>query len=60
MTKEEKIEQMIQSIADMLRTSPLRVEFKVKKRPAGIKIIFEVTQEDMDACLKSLLKKTAI
>lgn len=59
MTTEEEREQIIQDLADKLRTSPFRVEFKVKKRPAGIKIIFEVTQEEMDACLGRPSKKTA-
>lgn len=31
MTTEEKREQTIQGLADMLRTSPFQVEFKVKK-----------------------------
>ena len=57
MTKEEKREQTIQSLADMLRTSPFQVEFKVKKKPAGIKVIIEVTQEQMDGLTKQTLEK---
>lgn len=34
MTTEEKREQTIQGLADMLRTSPFQMEFKVKKKPA--------------------------
>lgn len=48
----EKREQAIQGIADMLRTTEFQVEFKVKKRPAGIKVIIEVTQENMNEILK--------
>ena len=48
MTQEEKREQTIQHLADILRTTPFQVEFKVKKKPAGIKVIIEVTQEQMD------------
>lgn len=59
MTMEEKREQAIQSLANMLRTSQFQVEFKVKKKPAGIKIIIEVTQEQMNAYQDSLSKKTA-
>ena len=58
MTAEEKREQTIQGLADMLRTSPFQVEFKVKKKPAGIKVIIEVTQEQMDGITKQTLEKT--
>ena len=58
MTTEEKREQTIQGIADMLRTSPFQVEFKVKKKLAGIKVIIEVTQEQMDGITKQTLEKT--
>ena len=58
MTAEEKREQTIQGLADMLRTSPFQVEFKVKKKPAGIKVIIEVTQEQMDGLTKQTLEKT--
>jgi hypothetical protein len=58
MTTKEKREQTIQSLADMLRTSPFQVEFKVKKKPAGIKVIIEVTQEQMDGITKKTLEKT--
>ena len=58
MTTEEKREQTIQGLADMLRTSPFQVEFKVKKKPAGIKVIIEVTQEQMNGIAKQTLEKT--
>ena len=58
MTTEEKREQTIQGLADMLRTSPFQVEFKVKKKPAGIKVVIEVTQEQMDGLTKQTLEKT--
>ena len=51
-TEEEKREQVIQDLAEELRRTPFSLEFKVKKKPAGIKIIFEVTQEEMDAMLE--------
>ena len=59
MTTEEKREQTIQGIADMLRTSPFQVEFKVKKKPAGIKVIIEVTQEQMDKITKQVIDKSS-
>ena len=57
MTTEEKIEQAIQGIADMLRILPFQVEFKVKKKPAGIKVIIEVTQEQMEGIAKQTLEE---
>lgn len=52
MAQDEKREQVIQNIADMLRTKPFTFEFKVKKNPKGIKVIYEVTQDEMDAMMK--------
>lgn len=58
MTEEEKREQTIQGIADMMRTTSFQVEFKVKKKPAGIKVIIEVTQDQMDMVAKQTFEKT--
>ena len=52
MAQDEKREKVIQNIADMLRTNPFTFEFKVRKNPKGIKVIYEVTQEQMDAMMK--------
>lgn len=52
MAQDEKREHVIQNIADMLRTNPFTFEFKVKKNPKGIKVIYEVTQDEMDAMMK--------
>ena len=57
MTTEEKREQTIQGIADMMRTTSFQVEFKVKEKPAGIKVIIEVTQEQMNGITKQALEK---
>ena len=57
MTTEEKREQTIQSLADMLRITPFQVEFKVKKKPAGIKVIIEVTQEQMEGLADKVIKE---
>lgn len=57
METEEKREQAIQNITEMLRTSPFTFEFKVKKKPAGIKIIYEVTQEQMDEIVSKATEK---
>ena len=61
MTTEEKKEQVVQMIADLMRTSSFSVEYRVKKKPKGIKIIYEMTQEDMDELVSdSLLQKGII
>ena len=49
--KQEKKEQFIKILTDDLMVAPFSVEFKVKKKPAGIKIIYEVTQEQMNAMI---------
>ena len=54
---EEKREQAIQAIADMMRTTGFDIEFKVKKKPKGIKVIIEVTQEQMDAMVNQIKGK---
>lgn len=56
MTVEEQREMNILAIADMLRITPYQVEFKVKKKPTGVKIIIEVTQEQMDVLQSSKMK----
>jgi len=53
MTKEEiERQQVIESITGMLQTTPFTFEFKVVKKPKGIKIIYEMTQEQMDALMQ--------
>ena len=59
MTTVEEREQIIQGLADMLRTSLFQVELKVKKKPAGIKIVIEVTEEQMESLVKRIHGKTA-
>ena len=53
MTTQEQREQVILNIADQLRYNPFTVEFKVVENPQGIKIIHEVTKEEMDALMKA-------
>lgn len=57
MTQEEKREQVIQGLADMMRRMPFQTEFKVKKKPTGIKVTIEVTQEEMDMILNQTIEK---
>lgn len=54
---EEKREQAIQAIANMMRITWFDVELKVKKKPKGIKVIIEVTQEQIDAMVKLMKVK---
>jgi len=57
MTPEEKREQVIQGLADLLRTTEFQVEYEVKKKPQGIKVIIEVTQEQMESIMRPLIKE---
>lgn len=57
MTNEEKREQVIQNLSDMLRNNPFTFEFKVRKNPKGIKVIYEVTQEEMDRMMDDAAKR---
>ena len=54
---EDPREGAIQKVADMLRRNPFSVEFKVKKNPKGIRIIYEVTKEHMDAMVQYGIEK---
>ena len=57
MTQEEQREQVIQSLANMMRTTAFTSEFKVVKKPKGIKVIIEVTKEQMDTIMEQMAKK---
>ena len=56
MTKEELREKVIEGIADLLRCSSFSFEYRVKKNPKGIKIISEVTQEQLNAIMAKAKK----
>lgn len=51
MTQKEKRQVTVNSIAVMLMNNPFKFEFKVVKKPKGIKVIYEVTQEEMDCIM---------
>jgi len=57
MTSEQQREKVIQSIANQLRRNPFTVDFKVVKKPKGIHIIHEVTQEELDAIIEKAAEK---
>ena len=54
--QDEKREKVICMIADMMRTNNFSFEYKVVKKPQGIKVTFEVTKEQMDEIVKGLAK----
>lgn len=61
MTKEQidMRNRVIADIVEQLIVNPFTFEFKVVKNPKGIKIIHEVTQEQMDAMMaKNKVKVT--
>lgn len=57
MKQDEQRKQVVRNIADMLRHNPFTFEFKVKKKPQGIKVIYEVTKEEMDLMMDHAAKK---
>lgn len=57
MTQEEKRDAAINQVAQLLKVNPFSMEFKVVKKPKGIKIIYEVTQEEMDTIIKMQKEK---
>ena len=61
MTKEQidMRNRVIADIVEQLIVNPFTFEFKVVEKPKGIKIIHEVTQEQMDAMMaKNNVKAT--
>lgn len=52
MTQEEKRDAAINQVAQLLKVNPFSMELKVVKKPKGIRIIYEVTQEEMDKLLQ--------
>ncbi len=52
MAKEEEAkEQIISTLSGMLRKVPFTFKFEVKKKPTGIHIVCDVTQEEMDVMM---------
>lgn len=60
MTQEEQREIVIQNITGLLKKTPFSVELKVVKKPKGIKIIQEVTQEQLDVMMKKSTREAKI
>ena len=49
--QQEQKERVIQFITNLMRSTAFSLEFKVSEKPKGMKIIYEVTQEEMDAII---------
>ena len=49
--KNKKIDAIVNQLGKMMHYTPFTTEFQVKKNPKGIRIIFEVTQEEMDVLM---------
>lgn len=54
--QKEKREMVINGIADLLRNNAFSFEYKVAKKPKGIKVVFEVTQEQIEEIVKGMAK----
>lgn len=49
MDEKEKRDFAINLVTDVMRTHPFDLVFKVKKKPKCMKIVFEVTEEDLQS-----------
>lgn len=49
-------EKVIGMIADMMRVHGFSFEYKAVEKPQGIKVIFEVTKEQLSAIMDGLAK----
>lgn len=52
MTQEEKRDAAIHDLIELMKNNPFSMEFKVVKKPKGIRIIYEVTKEEMDILIE--------
>jgi len=55
MTDEEKKEQVILNIAEVMRRESFTFQFVVKENPEGIKITYEVTEEQMNGIVEEMI-----
>lgn len=58
MTQEEKRHAAVQSLMELLENNPVSMELKVVKKPKGIKVIYEVTQEEMNTLVQMQREKS--
>ena len=57
MTTEEKREQVILALTDLLRHTHYTIQIKAKKKPQGVKVIIETTQESLESLAKQVFEK---
>lgn len=50
---EKRKEMAVQSIIVLMESEPFTFAFRVKKKPKGLRIIYELTQEEMDMLVKN-------
>ena len=48
---------IVQYITDLLNCNPFTFDIQVKENPKGVKVIYDVTQEELDAIMKEVAKK---
>lgn len=51
MTQDQKIDALVDQLGKMMHYTPFTIEYKAKKKPKGIRIILEITQEEIDALM---------
>ena len=51
MEQDTEREALIGKITELLREQPFTFEFKVKEKPEGTKIIYELTLEELNAII---------
>ena len=52
MDEKEKRDFVINLVTNVMRTHDFEIIYKVKKKPQGMKIVFEVTEAEMQAIIK--------
>ena len=52
MTQNQKINALVKQLGKMMHYTPFTIEYKAKKKPKGIRIILEITQEEMDVLMQ--------
>ena len=50
------IDEIVNELGKMMHRNPFSIEFQVKEKPQGIKIIFEVSREQMDMIAQSQIE----
>ena len=58
MDEKEKRDFVINLVTNVMRTHPFDIVYKVKKKPKHMKIVFEVTDEEMQDIISSEEKQS--